>query len=531
MTENTPSLPQVSIGTIVDQRLKVEAALSDTLGEGAYLARDSTNDTKHVVLAVNDDDKAAMHALRNVAHAHLVKIEAIEEVPGGALVVTEYVEGESLAERLERIGKKEVVDAVRSALRLADALSVAHQSGAYHGRVDPRAVVIEPPRRAGPVLVLGGRTDLDSFYRSPDRGAQGPSEHDDAWAIGALLLKMLSGKDPPTDGFESEADLEKHGVSDAALRKALFHSLHTDPSQRNEGLRPLKRELARWFVDHAGEEPFSTPVMSSSPPPLPPSVAPPSVAPRSVAPTSVAPTSVAPSRAAPAAPKKNRLPVFAVGGLVFGLGAAWAASSLLSEPPAPVVATPPATSASASPSASAEAIDLGDVDIEGESDTQMVPNSKLTACVNSYLPENSLEKAPDMGWVCSVESPRQGADKLRATLVANAPGHQVSTAMKLFSKMGWYDMLAFSVARSGCCPEAPPLKLSDPSETCERLDTIAATIGRQVVDGQDFKENLEKFEAASQCETKAGTAAKFKRADPAVGGEKEAFIEYAGALK
>src|SRR5688572_13827061 len=100
MTENTPSLPQVSIGTIVDQRLKVEAALSDTLGEGTYLARDPTNDTQHVVLAINDDDKPAMQALRKVAHAHLAKIEAIEDVPGGALVVTEYVEGESLAERL-----------------------------------------------------------------------------------------------------------------------------------------------------------------------------------------------------------------------------------------------------------------------------------------------------------------------------------------------------------------------------------------------------------------------------------------------
>lgn len=530
MTENTSSLPQVSIGTIVDQRFKVEAALSDVLGEGAYLARDTTNDTKHVVLAVDDDDKAALQALRNVSHAHLVKVETIEEVPGGALVVTEYVEGESLAERLERIGKKEVVDAVRSALRLADALSVAHHAGASHGRVDPRAIVIDPPRRAGPVLVLGGRTDPDSFYRSPDRGAQGPSEHDDAWAIGAILLKMLSGKDPPTDGFESEDDLEKHGVNDAALRKALFHSLHSDPGQRNDGLRPLKRELARWFVDHAGEEPFATPVMSSSPPPLPPPVAPPSTAPPSVAPTSVAAPTTSPSRAAPAAPKKNRLPVFAIGGLVFGLGAAWAASSLLSEPPAPAV-TPSASSAPAAPSASAEAIDLGEVDIEGESNTQVVANSKLTACVNSYLPKNSLEKAPDMGWVCSVESPRQGADKLRATLVANAPGGQVTTAMKLFSRMGWYDMLAFSVARAGCCPEAPPLKLSDPSETCERLDTIAATIGRQVVDGQDFKDNLAKFEAAAECETKAGAAAKFKRAEPGGVAEKEAFIEYTGALK
>jgi len=103
--------------------------------------------------------------------------------------------------------------------------------------------------------------------------------------------------------------------------------------------------------------------------------------------------------------------------------------------------------------------------------------------------------------------------------------------MQLFSRMGWYDMLAFSVVRAGCCPEAPPVKLSDPSEKCERLDTIAATIGRQVVDGQDFKDNLEKYATAAQCEAKAGAGAKFKRPEGPSGGEKEAFLEYTGALK
>ena len=78
MTEKTSSLPQVSIGTIVDQRLKVEAALSDTLGEGAYLGQDLTSDTKYIVLAIEDDDKPEMEALRKVSHSHLVKIDAIE---------------------------------------------------------------------------------------------------------------------------------------------------------------------------------------------------------------------------------------------------------------------------------------------------------------------------------------------------------------------------------------------------------------------------------------------------------------------
>src|SRR5690606_23431509 len=105
---------------------------------------------------------------------------------------------------------------------------------------------------------------------SPDRGSQGPSEDDDSWAIAALLLKMLTGNDPPSDGFETEAELEQQGIEDPGLRASLLRALHNDPAERNEELRPLKRDLARWFVAHAGEEPSAhAPVMSSTPPPLP----------------------------------------------------------------------------------------------------------------------------------------------------------------------------------------------------------------------------------------------------------------------
>lgn len=521
MSETPDPLPEVIAGTIIDQRFKVEAALPESFGVGAFAAKDEETGTPCVAFAISQVEKPAIDALRKINHAHLAKVLAVQEVPGGALVVAERIDGESLAERLDAIGKKEVVDAVRSALRLADALSVAHQAGAYHGRVHPGVVIVEPKGRPGPVLALAGRTDPDSFYRSPDRGQQGPSEHDDAWAIGALLVKMLTGNDPPTDGFESEADLEKHGVVGAPLQSALFRSLHTDPAERNEGLRPLKRDLARWFVDHAGEEPFSAHAMSSSPPPLPPTSGAPPVVTHS-------PT----SRATP--PKKNRLPVFAVGGLVLGLGAAWAASAMLSEPESPQQA--PAASATSAPSSApaasaADAIDLGEVDIEGESETNTASNNKLSACVASYLPKKSFDTSPDLAWVCSVDSPRQGADKLRGAIVANSPGGQVSHAMQLFSRMGWYDLVAFSVVRAGCCPEAPPLKLSDPSESCERLDTIASSIGRQVVDGQDFSGNLEKFTEAARCEAKAGAGAKFKKPEPPGGGEQEAFVEYTKELK
>jgi len=517
MKESTPSHPTLSIGAVIDQRFKVEAELSESLGQGAYLAEDQETGAKCIVFGISDIEKPALEAMANISHAHLAKVLAIVTAPEGTIVAAERVVGESLAQLLARIGKKQPVDAVRSALRLADALSIAHQSGAFHGRVHPKAVIVEPEGRAGPVLALGGRLEDESFYQSPDRGQQGPSEHDDSWAVAALLLKMLTGNDPPSDGFESEAELERQGVTDPMLQTALLRALHSDPAERNEGLRPFKRDLARWFVEHAGEEPLSHHALSSSPPPLPHGA-------------ERHPPAVASSTSAPGPRGKSRLPFLAAGGLVFGLGAAWAASSLISTPEPPVE-EPPAPASSAAPRSSTEEIDLGEVDIAGESDTDIDADNKLSSCVASYLPEKSFDKAPDLRWVCSVDSPRKGTDQLRAAVVSHAPGRQVSTAMKLFSRMGWYDMVLFSVVRAGCCPEAAQFKLPDPSPGCERMDALLAAIGQQVVDGQDFQAALDRFTASAQCEAKAGYGARFKQPEPPGGGEREAFIEYTGLLK
>jgi hypothetical protein len=219
----------------------------------------------------------------------------------------------------------------------------------------------------------------------------------------------------------------------------------------------------------------------------------------------------------------------AAAGLVFGLGAAWAASSLLATAETPVAPAEPVPAMSAS--AATDEIDLGEVDIEGESDTDTGANNKISSCVASYLPKKAFEKAPDLSWVCTIESPRKGADQLRVAVVTHSPGRQVSSAMKLFSRLGWYDMVAFSVVRSGCCPEAPTLKLPAPSPSCEPLDTLLSAIGKQVVDGQDFQANLERYTQATQCEVKAGHGAVFKQRLGPGGGEREAFLEYTQGLK
>lgn len=503
------------IGTVLADRFKIEAQLPQAAGTGVYAAQDQKANEPCVVLALSEQEATALRPFLKVHHAHLAALRAVEETDQGFIAAADRVGGRTLAEPSEAGEHAEAVVAVRAALRIADALSNAHAEGARLGRLHPGAIVMHPDGSEGPMLRFAGAPPLDSPYRSPQRGDGAPSETDDAWAVAALLFKMLTGNDPPAQGVESEDALLELGVADAALRTCLWHALNADAEARDSEIRPLKRALARWFVDHAGEDEFPS-HSGSLPPPLPASQ-------RSSA-RGASPMDSSMTLKAKKSGRK-RLPVLAVGGLAVGLAAAWAVSMLLSEPAAPVAVAPPEPSAKAS--ASAEAIDLSEVAVSGEErDEKTVADDKLSACVMSYLPKETFGKSPNVEWACTEKSARTGANKLRAEVVARAPKGSVSTAMRLFSKMGAYDQLAFSVVRAGCCPDAPALALPDPSNGCERMAEIVNSVGKQVVDGQAYESSLSKFAETLECEVKAGRGAEFRGNTPAAHGGREAFVEY-----
>src|SRR5690606_25859854 len=97
------------------------------------------------------------------------------------------------------------------------------------------------------------------------------------------------------------------------LREALLHGLHRDATKRSRDVRPLKRELARWFVEHAGHDP-GIPHHSTQPPPLPSSAAPPRSQPASRPASSRVP---APT---PAKSRRARVLLLAAIGSLVGLG-------------------------------------------------------------------------------------------------------------------------------------------------------------------------------------------------------------------
>ncbi len=94
-----------------------------------------------------------------VQHENIVGIYAVEEEPIPYLVM-EYVPGESLQQRLDRIGPLNVPDVLRTGRQLAAGLAAAHAAHLIHRDIKPSNI-----------LLTGG---LDDRAKISDFGLAGP---------------------------------------------------------------------------------------------------------------------------------------------------------------------------------------------------------------------------------------------------------------------------------------------------------------------------------------------------------------------
>jgi tetratricopeptide (TPR) repeat protein/tRNA A-37 threonylcarbamoyl transferase component Bud32 len=197
----------------------------ELLGTGAsaevYKARDSRLD-RHVALKVFRQSAFASPVERDrflreaksaaqVPHPHIVAIHDAGELDGGCYLVSELIQGDTLADRV-KAGPLPARRSAEIAACVAETLHFAHQRGVIHRDIKPSNILLDQSgqphvtdfglaRREGGESTLTHEGDVlgTPAYMSPEQ-ARGEAHRvdgrSDIYSLGAVLYEMLTGEPP-----------------------------------------------------------------------------------------------------------------------------------------------------------------------------------------------------------------------------------------------------------------------------------------------------------------------------------------------
>jgi serine/threonine-protein kinase len=174
-----------------------------------------------------------------VRHPNVVRVHGSAAVGGEAYLVLEFVKGEDLLKRLDRVGKLPLADAMVVGADVAAGLAAIHAAGIIHRDLKPDNILLDEQGRAK-IADLGlakcfRETDAEqltktgyvvgtALYVAPEciRAPKTAGPPCDMYGFGATLFHALAGK-PPFDGenvFEiMRAHLDKPPVQLRSLRQ------------------------------------------------------------------------------------------------------------------------------------------------------------------------------------------------------------------------------------------------------------------------------------------------------------------------
>jgi serine/threonine protein kinase/Tol biopolymer transport system component len=256
-----------------------------------YLARDERLDRDVAIKALPpelaaDTDLLARferegRTLAQVSHPNIAGIYGIEEQDGQQYLILEYVEGETLADRLDR-GPLPVHDALEIAIEIASGVEAAHEAGVIHRDLKPDNIKLTPE---GKVKVLDfGLARAEEATGSSTGIAQGPTvasprspttpgailgtapymspeqargrrldKRSDIWSFGVILYEMLTGVSPFVGESVSDSlgailhkDVDLHRLPSGAsplLRHVIDRCLQRDRNQRLRDIGDARLEL------------------------------------------------------------------------------------------------------------------------------------------------------------------------------------------------------------------------------------------------------------------------------------------------
>lgn len=181
------------------------------------------------------------------SHPHIVTIFGAGRYNGRPYLALEFLDGETLRERLTRVAQLAEREAMRTCRSIAEGVAEAHRHGVVHSDLKPENVVLAKDGRLrvvdfGLARLMGERPAAASgtpAYMAPERwtGAP-PGPAMDVWALGVILYELLEGARPiPDDMLFEQAyspepvELGPRGAA-ASCRALLLRCLALEPAGR-----------------------------------------------------------------------------------------------------------------------------------------------------------------------------------------------------------------------------------------------------------------------------------------------------------
>ncbi len=227
--QNSPARPSIDVGSVIAGTYTIEALIGRGGMGAVFLASHTRLPGKKVAIKVLHDDLGSDEIQRrfkreaNIAallsHPNIVHIEDYNVTAEGMpYLVLEYLQGESLAQRLSKGPMS--VDAVFPIIRqVGSALAAAHGKGIVHRDLKPQNIFLVPSTIDGRTMEIAKVLDFgiskmrDSStlktqesallgtpqYMAPEQALgkhEEVDERSDVFALGSIVYEMFAGQAP-----------------------------------------------------------------------------------------------------------------------------------------------------------------------------------------------------------------------------------------------------------------------------------------------------------------------------------------------
>ncbi len=187
-------------------------------------------------------------------HPNIATVFAIDEHDGKRFIAMEYVQGQSLHQKVQS-GPMKIPEAIDIAVQVAEGLHAAHESGIVHRDMKGANVMVTDKGQVKimdfglaklkgvSLLTRQGSTLGTVSYMSPEQARGEKVDHrTDIWSLGVVLYEMLTGRLPFAGEFE---------------QSILYAILNTDPepltSVRSNIPMDLERVLRKMMAKDPGD--------------------------------------------------------------------------------------------------------------------------------------------------------------------------------------------------------------------------------------------------------------------------------------